>query len=104
MTFQTQTYSPWKLLGFRLNPYLSYTAGILGNNETGFQCSKLYSQIGLGFILSNDYLVFNSFQFSFSFYPNIPDGNSIFKTNSITTSDFGLQGFEISKPILVEYR
>ncbi len=104
VTFQTQTYSPWKLLGFRLNPYISYTAGMLGNKETGFKRSKLYSQIGLGVILSNDYLVFSSFQFSFSFYPNIPEGNSVFKTNAISTSDFGLQGFEISKPVLVDYR
>ncbi len=104
VTFQTQTYSPWRVLGFRLNPYLSYTAGMLGNKDIGFQRSKLYSQIGLGVILSNDYLVFSSFQFSFSFYPNIPDGNSVFKTNSISTSDFGLQGFEISKPVLVDYR
>lgn len=104
ITFQTQSYSPLKLLGFRLNPYLSFTSGMLGNEYTGFKRSKLYSQIGLGVILSNDYLVFSSFQFSFSFYPNIPDGNSVFQTNSISTSDFGLQGFEISKPGLVDYR
>ena len=103
-TFQTQSYSPWRVLGFRLNPYLSYTAGMLGNSNSGFSKSKLYSQIGLGVILSNDFLVFDSFQFSFSFYPNIPDGNSVFKTNAISTSDFGLQGFEISKPVLVDYR
>ncbi len=103
-TFQTQGYSPWRILGFRLNPYLSYTAGMLGNSNSGFSKSKLYSQIGLGVILSNDFLVFDSFQFSFSFYPNIPDGNSVFKTNAISTSDFGLQGFEISKPVLVDYR
>jgi hypothetical protein len=104
LTFQTQAYSPWKLLGFRLNPYLSLTAGMLGDNRTDFKRSKVYSQIGLGLIVSNDYLVFDSFEFSFSFYPNIPDGNSAFKTNSVYTSDFGLQGFEISKPGLVDYR
>ncbi|WP_394758723.1 hypothetical protein [Flavobacterium sp.] len=104
VTFQTQGYSPWRIIGFRLNPYLSYTAGMLGQKSIGFQRSKLYSQISLGVIVSNDYMVFNSFQFSFSFYPNIPDGNSIFKTNSISTSDFGLQGFEISKPVLIDYQ
>ncbi len=104
LTFQTQGYSPWRVLGFRLNPYLSYTGGLLGLKDSDFKKSKLYSQIGLGVIVSNDYLVFNSFQFSFSFYPNSPDGNSVFKTNSVSTSDFGLQGFEISKPILVDYR
>jgi len=102
--FQTQCYSPWRVFGFRLNPYLNYTAGLLGNEASGFQRSKLYSQIGLGIIVSNDYLVFSSFQVSFSFYPNIPDGNSLFRTNSFTTSDFGLQNFEISKPVLADYK
>lgn len=104
ITFQTQSYSPWRVFGFRLNPYFTCTAGMLGQKNIGFSRSKLYSQIGLGVIISNDYLVFNSFQFSFSFYPNIPDGNSAFKTNSISTSDFGLMDFEISKPLLVDYR
>ena len=103
-TIQIQGYSPWRIIGFRLNPYLSYTAGMLGNKDNGFERSKLYSQIGLGIIISNDYLIFNSFQLSFSFFPNIPSGNSIFKTNSISTSDFGLQNFEISKPILIDYQ
>ncbi len=103
MTVQTQGYSPWKLLGFRLNPYMSYTGGMLGQENIGFSKSKLYSQISLGVIISNDYLIFNSFQFSLSYYPNIPAGNSIFQTNSISTSDFGLQNFELSKPSLITY-
>lgn len=104
MTVQSQGYSPWRLIGFRLNPYISYTAGMLGQKDIGFSKSKLYSQISLGVIISNDYLIFNSFQLSFSFYPNIPDGNSIFQTNSISTSDFGLQNFELSKPSLITYQ
>lgn len=103
MTVQSQGYSPWRLIGFRLNPYMSYTAGMLGQKDIGFSKSKLYSQISLGVIISNDYLIFNSFQFSFSYYPNIPEGNSIFQTNSISTSDFGLQHFELSKPSLIAY-
>jgi len=59
----------------------------------------------LGVIISNDYLVFKSFQFSFSYYPNLPiDGGPIYKTNAINTSDFGLENFEISKPELVKYQ
>lgn len=103
-TIQIQGYSPWDIIGFRLNPYLNVSAGMLANKDAGFQRSALYSQIGLGIIVSNDFLVFNSFQFSVSYFPRIPEGNSIFKTNSISTSDFGLQNFEISKPILVDYQ
>jgi hypothetical protein len=103
MTIQSQGYSPWRFLGFRLNPYLSYTAGMLGQENIGFSDSKLYSQISMGLIISNDFLVFSSFQFSLSYYPSIPDGNPMFKTNALSTSDFGLQNFEISKPSIIGY-
>jgi hypothetical protein len=103
-TFQTQGYSPWRVFGFRLNPYFSVTLGLLGE-DLGFNKSKLYTQLGTGIILSNDYLVFSSFQFSFSYYPNIPiDGGSIFKTNAIKTYDLGLQNFEIAKPLIANYK
>lgn len=103
MTIQSQGYSPWRFLGFRLNPYMSYTGGMLGQENSGFSNSKLYSQISMGLIISNDFLVFSSFQFSLSYYPNIPDGNSMFKTNAFSTSDFGLQNFEFTKPSLIGY-
>lgn len=103
LTLQSQGYSPWHLLGFRLNPYMSYIAGMLGQENIGFSKSKLYSQISMGLIISNDFLVFSSFQFSLSYYPSIPDGNSMFKTNALSTSDFGLQNFEITKPSLIAY-
>jgi len=103
-TFQTQGYSPWRVFGFRLNPYFSVTLGLL-SDESSFSKSKMYSQFGTGIILSNDYLVFSSFQFSFSVYPNMPiDGGGMFKTNAIKTYDLGLQNFEISKPLLVNYK
>lgn len=105
LSLQTQGYSPWRLFGFRLNPYFSYSAGLLGQNTTYFKRSKLYSEIAIGAILSNDYLIFNSFQFSFSYFPSVPGSdNSIFKTNAIRSYDFGLQNFEILKPDLVEYK
>ena len=105
INFQTQGYSPWKITGFRLNPYFRYTMGLIGDDNQGLFSSKLYSQIGVGFIISNDYLVFRSFQFSFSYYPNLPlDGGTLFKTNAIRTNDFGLENFGIAKPELVKYQ
>lgn len=104
VTFQTQGYSPWNVIGFRLNPYLSYTMGMLGEKK-GFSKSRVYSQFGAGIIISNDYLVFSSFQFSLSFYPTIPgEGDAVLKTNSFRTDDFGLQNFELAKPIIVPYQ
>ncbi|SDK41188.1 hypothetical protein [Flavobacterium noncentrifugens] len=105
VNFQTQAYSPWNFWGFRLNPYLSYTMGMLGDAQNGLRSSRVYSQIGAGIIISNDYLVFSSFQISFSYYPSIPGvGNSILKTNAYKTSDFDFQNFELAKPTLVPYQ
>ena len=105
VTFQTQGYSPWKLLGFRLNPFLNFSLGMLGQENVDFKNSEVYSQVGLGVILSNDFLVFHNFQFSFSYYPRIPvDAGSNFKTNSIKSYDLGLQEFDLSKPYIVPYQ
>lgn len=105
VTFQTQGYSPWMFWGFRMNPYLSMTFGMLGDAQNGLRSSKVYSQFGGGIIISNDYLVFSSFQLSFSYYPSIPGvGENLFKTNAYKTSDFGLQDFSIAKPLLVPYQ
>jgi len=105
LNFQTQGYSPWKVTGFRLNPYFRYTIGLIGDDYQSLFSSKLYSQIGVGVIISNDYLVFKSFQLSFSYYPNLPlDGGTLYKTNAIRTNDFGLENFGVSKPELVKYQ
>ena len=104
LSLQTQFYSPWEVLGFRLNPYVNFTTGLLGNEGTSITKSRLYSAFGVGFIVRNDYLVFSSFQFSLSFYPSIPgQGNNLFDTNSFSTEDFGFQNFELGKPTPVWY-
>lgn len=105
LTFQTQTYSPWKVFGFRLNPFFNYTIAMLGDEENGLRESKAFSKIGIGLIITNDYLVFRTFQLSLSYYPTIPgNGNNIFKTNSLETSDFGFQDFGLDKPRTVIYK
>ena len=104
-TLQTQSYSPWNFIGFRFGPYITYSLGMLGDAETRFKNSKVYSQIGLGVLIKNANLVFNTFQISISFYPLIPGiGQDVFKMNSFRTTDFGFRDFEIEKPARVIYR
>ena len=104
-TLQTQSYSPWRLLGFRFGPYIAYSMGILGDTERPFRRSTAYSQIGLGVLIKNENLVFNTFQISISFYPVIPGiGQNLFKMNSYQTGDFGIRDFESGKPTPVMYR
>jgi len=104
-TVQTQSYSPWRLLGFHFGPYLICSLGMLGNAADGFKNSKIYSQIGVGVLIKNENLVFNSFQISISFYPVIPGiGQDVFRMNSFRTTDFGFRDFEINKPERVIYQ
>lgn len=105
ITLQTQTYSPWDFGGFRINPFLSYSMGMIGNEKNQFKSSRPYSKLTLGILINNDYLVFGNLQISFSYFPSIPGvGDNIFNSNSFNTEDFGFQNFEVGKPLLAPYR
>ena len=105
LTLQTQSYAPWNLFGFRFGPYLNFSLGMLGDDVTGFKNSKVFTQIGLGVLIKNEHLVFNTFQVSISFYPMIPGvGQNVFKMNSYRTFDFGFRDFEIGKPAVAAFR
>jgi len=104
INLQTQTYSPWNIMGFRLNPFINLTLGVIGDETHNLYQSKLYSKVGLGVLFYNDYLVFNSFQLSFAYYPSIPDnGYNIIKANSVQNNDFILPDFQVGKPDVVPY-
>jgi hypothetical protein len=78
---------------------------MIGDVVKGFKNSKLYSLFGLGVLIKNENLVFNTFQISISFYPIIPGkGFDILKMNSFSTSDFGFRDFEIGKPANTVFR
>jgi hypothetical protein len=103
--FQTQSYAPWNLIGFRFGPYLNLALGMLGNETSGFSHSRMYPQIGMGVLIKNDFLVIKNFQVSFAFYPTIPGkGNNIFKTNPLRSTDLGFLDFVIGKPEFLEFR
>jgi len=105
LTLQTQSYTPWNLLGFRFGPFLIYSLGMLGNATSGFKNSHVFSQFSLGVLIKNEFLVFNIFQVSIAFYPNIPGvGENVFKINSNSTADIGFRDFVIGKPGIVIYQ
>ncbi|WP_395062601.1 hypothetical protein, partial [Flavobacterium sp.] len=63
-TFQTQSYNPRSWYGFNFSPFINFTLGFLDDGNYKFFNNKLYSQIGVGVLINNDYLVFKSFQLS----------------------------------------
>jgi hypothetical protein len=103
-TFQTQTYVPGNWHGFHFSPFFNMTMGILGERTDQLFNDKIYSIFSLGVLINNDYLVFNSFQVSFSFYPSIPyQGTNVFRTNTFKNDDLLLPDFQIGEPIIVPY-
>ena len=105
LALQTQTYAPGNWHGFHFSPFINATLGFLGNENNRLFDDKLYSKFSLGVLINNDYLVFNSFQISFSYYPSIPyEGVNVFKTNSFKNNDLALPDFQIGQPLIVPYK
>ena len=105
LLFQTQSYAPWNLIGFRFGPYLNLALGMLGNESEGFSHSRMYPQIGMGVLIKNDFLVIRYFQLSFAFYPTIPGkGDNQFRANPFRSTDLGFLDFVIGKPELIEFK
>jgi hypothetical protein len=81
------------------------TFGLLGNEGNKVVDNRLYSKFSVGMLINNDYLVFNSFQISFSYYPSVPyDGTNIFKSNSFKNDDLVLPDYQIGQPVIVPFK
>lgn len=104
LTLQTQAYAPWKFLGFRFGPYINCTLGWLGNNSNGFADGRVHSQIGIGFLINNHYLVFENFEVSISIYPPIfGTDQQLIIGNAFRTTDFGFPDYGLANPKAVTY-
>ena len=104
-TFQTQSYNQKTWYGFNFSPFFNCTLGFLDQGDYKFFSNKMYSQIGIGVLVNNNYLVFNSFQLSFSYYPSLPlDGSNIIKTNAFQNSNIEVRDFQIGQPGVVSYQ
>jgi len=104
-TFQTQSYNQKEWYGFNFSPYVNFTLGFLDQGDHIFFSNKMYSQIGIGVLVNNNYLVFNSFQLSFSYYPSLPiEGSNIVKTNAFQNNNIEFRDFQIGQPALIPYQ
>jgi len=103
-TFQSQFYAPFKFLGFRFAPFFIYSLGMIGQQENKLFDNRFYSKIGVGILINNLNLVFNTFQLSIAFYPVMPDGNTnVFGFNPFRTNNIGFDGFEVGRPSVIEF-
>lgn len=105
VVFQTQTYVPGTWNGFHFSPFFNSSLGFLGNKTNTFLENKLYSKFTLGVLINNDYLVFDRFQISFSYFPTIPyEGSNLIRTNVLNNDDFIIPDYIIGQPKIVDFR
>lgn len=104
LTLQTQVYAPWRFLGFGFGPYINCTLGWLGNSSNGFTDARPHTQIGLGFLINNRYLMFENFEVSVSIYPPFfGTDQPVIVGNAFRTTDFGFPDYGLANPKAVTY-
>lgn len=105
LSFQTQSYAPKQWLGFRFNPFLNMSIGMIGDEKNTIFDKQIYARFGFGVQINNDYLIFNRLQLSLSFFPYIPgNGYNIIHTNNLRNNQFQLQQFNVGQPEIVPYQ
>lgn len=101
VSLQTQAYAPWQFIGFRFAPVVFLNGGLIATNRPELFNSKLYTSLGIGMILRNDYLINSSFQISISVFPNLFRSNDWYRFNDIQTRDFILPQIQQDLPDFV---
>lgn len=102
--FQTQSYVPFNWLGFRISPFLAFDLGFIGEEPHAFFKNDVYTRVGLGFLISNDYFVFENIRLAFSLYPKIPgEGQNIMRFNGNFDNLFRLDDYNYREPHILEY-
>ncbi|MBC7388778.1 MAG: hypothetical protein H7329_06190 [Opitutaceae bacterium] len=101
---QTQLYLPYQVLGFSFAPVMYVGMGMVGTENNLFIKNQPFPVFALGVQFRNELLVFNTFQFTFGFYPEIPGvGYSVFKFNPVRTYDLQFRQFSVDKPGEIPY-
>jgi hypothetical protein len=104
LSLQTQAYAPWNVFGFRFGPALYFNCGVISDNKSQLLSNHIYSAFGLGILFKNEMLVWNTFEVSISFYPNMPQTSERYKVNAFRSVDFQLDNLNIDKPVFVDYK
>lgn len=101
---ETVAYAPYKFIGFKFAPVLMIGWGMMGNEEVPLYKSNLYQGYSLGIMIRNENLVSSTFQFSFGYYPFLPDGtNSVWKYNPVTSFTLRVRAFSVARPDFIHY-
>ena len=98
------TYAPYNLIGFKIAPLALIGFGMLQTDYFKLWKSPVYQAYAVGLLIRNENLLTSSFEVSYGIYPNLPDANKHFyKFNPVVSFKLKVSGFDVSKPVTVDY-
>lgn len=101
---ETVCYLPYQVIGFRFAPVLMVGLGMIGDQQSRLWSSRLYQGYSLGVLLRNENLLTSTFQFSFGFYPFLPDHKGpVVVYNPVTSFTLRMRGFSVGRPEFIPY-
>lgn len=104
LSLQTQSYSPISWAGFRISPFFTNEWGFIGQEGNSFFKDQVFPKFSIGFNITNDYVLFGNFQFSFFYIPRIPGNTPRHDFSGTRNDDFRLPNFNFRAPEVVNFR
>ncbi|HWY10119.1 MAG TPA: hypothetical protein VN026_02280 [Bacteroidia bacterium] len=102
--FETVSYAPYNIIGFRIAPVVLVGLGMIGDKQNPLLQSNLYQAYSLGLMFRNENLLSSTFQISVGCYPFLPDKNGAQVVyNPVTSFTLRVRAFAISKPAFISY-
>ena len=101
INFESVTYTPWDLIGFRFALFGFLDIGFLGEEHSKILHDKSYTAIGAGVRMRNDDLVFKTVQLKITYYPDL-DGRQKISLALSGKPDLNLPGFGVKPPEVIE--
>jgi len=103
INFESVTYTPWDLIGFRFALFGFLDIGFIGEVHSKILHDKTYTAIGAGVRMRNDDLVFKTVQLKITYYPDL-DGRKKISLALSGKPDLNLPGFGVNPPEIIEFK
>jgi hypothetical protein len=104
MDAQTMYYSPLNVYGFKLTFYALLQGSLLSASQQSIFKSPFYSGIGLGCMIRNENLAFNTLQIFASYLPPVPGAAGTFFFQITSTAAINFNIFALQAPSLITFR
>jgi hypothetical protein len=101
---QTRYYSPLNVYGFKFNFYVLLQASLLAKDKENLFKSPLYSAVGMGCMIRNENLAFNTLQLEVNYLPPVAGGPKTFFAQITSVTTFGFNIFALQAPSLILFR